>query len=224
MQKAIGYIRVSTEDQAENGVSMDAQRAKIEAWCLLNDYQLEAVYTDAGISGKSTRNREGLQQARKHAGKGDALVAYSLSRISRSTQDMLAIAADLERSGTDLVSLSERIDTTSASGKMVFRMLAVLNEFERDLVSERTRSALTHKRLKGEVYSPVPFGFKAVEGRLMEVESEARLIREMMAQRDEGWTLRRIADELNTRGIRGKRNGKWHASTVRYLLNRKAAA
>ena len=90
--KAIGYIRVSTEQQAGEGVSLEAQRAKIEAWCLANDCELAEVFVDAGISGKSMKKRQGLQKALASAGKGMALVVYSLSRLARSTKDTLAIS------------------------------------------------------------------------------------------------------------------------------------
>jgi DNA invertase Pin-like site-specific DNA recombinase len=78
------------------------------------------------------------------------LVFYSLSRLARSTKDAIAISERLSRAGADLVSLSEKIDTTSAAGKMIFRLLAVLAEFERDLISERTKAALSVKREKRE--------------------------------------------------------------------------
>jgi len=221
--KAIGYIRVSTQGQADDGVSLEAQKAKIEAWCLANDYSLVDMFVDAGISGKAMGNREGLQAALDAVGKGMALVAYSMSRLSRSTKDMLEIADKLERRGADLVSLTEKIDTTSAAGKMVFRMLAVLSEFERDLVSERTKAALAHKKANGEKYACVPFGFQEIEGRLEEVEQEARVVAEILSMREQGHTLRAIAEEMNTRGIEGKRGGRWYASTVRYLIQRQAA-
>lgn len=86
-------------------------------------------------------------------------MVYSLSRLARSTKDAIAIAERLDKAGADLVSLSEKIDTTTAAGKMVFRMLAVLAEFERDLVSERTTAALAHKAGKGERIGEVPFGW-----------------------------------------------------------------
>ena len=157
-QQAIGYIRVSTEGQAQDGVSLDAQRAKIEAWALLNDYVLAGVHVDAGISGKSALNRPGLQAALDDCGKGSALVVYSLSRLARSTKDTIEISERLAKSGADLVSLSEKIDTTSAAGKMVFRMLAVMAEFERDQISERTATAMQFKKAKGELVGAVPFG------------------------------------------------------------------
>ena len=225
MPTAIGYIRVSTLEQATEGVSLAAQRARIEAYCVANDYPLAAIFTDAGLSGASMKNRDGLHDALKAATKGTVLVAYGISRLARSTRDMLAIGDRLEKQGADLVSLTEKIDTTTAAGRMVFRMLAVLSEFERDQISERTTAALRHKRLKGEKYAPVPFGYQAIEGRLIEVQEEARIVRDILKLREEGATLRAIADQLNVKQIQPKKGGRtWYASTVRYILKRQAAA
>ena len=223
MKKAIGYIRVSTEQQATEGVSLEAQRAKIESWCVANDCELVAVEVDAGISGKSMGKRPGLLKALGNMKRDMVLVVYSLSRLARSTKDTLAIAERLEKAGADLVSLSEKIDTTGAAGKMMFRMLAVLAEFERDVISERTTAALAHKKQSGEKYAPVPFGFREVEGRLVTVESEALVVARILRDRQAGRTLVEIAEALNTKGIAGKRGGRWYASTVRYLIQRQAA-
>ena len=223
MQKAIGYIRVSTQGQADEGVSLDAQRAKIEAWCSLNDAELVAVFEDKGLSGGSMAGRDGLAAALKATGKGMALVSYSISRLARSTRDMLHIGEQLDKKGADLVSLTEKIDTTTAAGRMVFKMLAVLADFERDQIGERTKMALTHKKSKGEVYSTTPFGFDAIEGRLVEVKREAKIVGEILRQREAGSSLADIANNLNAQGIEGKRGGRWFASTVRYLIQRQAA-
>lgn len=223
MKQAIGYIRVSTEQQADEGVSLAAQKAKIAAWCEVNEYELVTVHVDAGISGKSMEKRQGLQQALAGMKKDMVLVVYSLSRLARSTKDTLAISEKLDKAGADLVSLSERIDTTGAAGKMMFRMLAVLAEFERDVISERTSMAMAHKKSKGEKYAPVPFGYSEIEGRLVAVESESLVVAEILKSRQEGVTFAQIAGDLNRRGIEGKRGGKWHPSTVRYLIQRQAA-
>ena len=223
MKKAIGYIRVSTEQQADEGVSLDAQRAKIEGWCKANDCELVAVHVDAGISGKNMDKRPGLLKALGSMKRDMVLVVYSLSRLARSTKDTLAIAERLEKSGADMVSLSEKIDTTGAAGKMMFRMLAVLAEFERDVISERTTAALAHKKANGEKYAPVPFGFREVEKRLVAVESEALVVARILAQRKAGSTLQAIADGLNGQGIKGKRGGKWHPYTIKYLIERQSA-
>ncbi len=217
--RAVGYIRVSTEEQAREGVSLDAQRARIEAWAVANETSLLGFFEDAGISGSRTENREGLQQAIGLAcDKKAILVVYSLSRLSRSTRDTLSLAEHLEKAGADLVSLSERIDTTSASGKMVFRMLAVLNEFERDQISERTASALRHKRQQRQAYSPTPYGFDRIEKDLVINPSEREVLERIVRLRSQGWSFHRIADRLNREGIPAKRGGRWFGSTVRSVL------
>ena len=224
MQRAIGYIRVSTQGQAEDGVSLDAQRAKIAAWCSLNDAELVGVFEDAGISGASMTKRDGLHAALKATTKGMALVCYSISRLARSTRDMLEIAERLDAKGADLVSLTEKIDTTTAAGRMVFKMLAVLADFERDQLGERTKMALAHKRANGEVYAPIPFGFEAIEGRLVAVKQEAAIVADILRMRDAGQSFAEIAGTLNARGIAGKRGGRWFASTVRYVIHRQQRA
>ena len=218
MNKAIGYIRVSTTEQASEGVSLEAQRAKIAAWAVANDYELVAIHEDAGITGTSMEKRAGLQAAIAATGKGMALVAYSISRLARSTADMLEIAAGLEKKGADLVSLTEKIDTTTAAGRMVFRMLAVLSEFERDIISERTTTALAHKKAQGQVYSALPLGYANADGKLVPIDEELLVVAEIRDMRGQGKTLRDIADDLNQRGIVGKRGGKYHASTIKAVL------
>ena len=221
MKTAIGYIRVSTEQQANEGVSLDAQRAKIEAWCTHNGYELAQVYVDAGISGKSMDKRPGLQDALKSLKKGMALVSYSLSRLARSTKDAISIGETVAKRKADMVSLSEQIDTTTAAGRMMFQMLAVLAEFERNLTAERTTSALQHKKATGQKYTNItPYGFEAIEGRLVQVQQEAEIVAEIQASRTGGNTLQSIADSLNTRGIPTKTGKQWAPATIHLLLKR----
>lgn len=220
------YVRVSTSGQAIDGVSLDAQEAKARAWADANGYKVAAVYSDAGISGKTIAARPGLQDALAAVcADGGALVVYSLSRLARSTADALAISERLDKAGADLVSLSERLDTTSAAGKMVFRMLAVLAEFERDLVSERTRGAMQHKRAKGELVGAVPFGklLDADGVHLHDDPAEQAVLRDVAALRREGLTWQAIAEELNGRGTTTKTGRTWTWQTVRKTALRAAA-
>jgi site-specific DNA recombinase len=132
---------------------------------------------------------------------GVALIVYSLSRLARSVKDTLEIAGRLERAGADLVNLSERIDTTTAAGRMVFRMLAVLAEFERDLCSERTKSALGLKKRRGECVGQVPYGWRR-EGPLLVAHSkEQRSLSLLRSLRKRGLTYRAIAEALTRRGV-----------------------
>lgn len=221
MATAIGYIRVSTEGQAQDGVSLDAQRAKIEAWCSLNDYELAAVHVDAGISGKSADNRPGLQAALAECRKGAALVVYSLSRLARSTKDTISIGDKLAKVGADLVSLTERVDTTSASGKMVFRLMAVLAEFERDQISERTAMALQHKKAQGEkTGGAVPYGFAlAADGiTLIEHPAEQTVIRQAKELHEAGLSLRNIAAKLDERGFAARNGRHFQATQIKRMV------
>ena len=219
----IAYLRVSTLDQAQHGVSLDAQKSQVMRWAEFHQRGEVLFFTDSQ-SGKRADNRPGLQRALAALGRGDALVVYSLSRLARSTKDALSIAEDIERRGADLVSLSEQIDTTSAAGKMVFRMLAVLAEFERDQLSERTASALQHIRASGKkTGGKVPYGYDLdADGRtLIPNASEQRVLRRIRSLRQEGRSLREIAALLDADGVPTKSGrGSWSCKVVFSLLRR----
>ena len=122
--------------------------------------------------------------------------------------------------------LSERLDTTNAAGKMVFRMLAVLAEFERDLVSERTAAALHFKRQSKELVGNIPFGYDlAPDGiHLLQNELEQGAIREIKKLRAAGYSYRQIADEINRRGIKTKKGkAEWKHTAIKRILDRNAA-
>ena len=227
MRDVIGYVRVSTEQQASEGISLEAQKARIVSWCELNECRLAGIYVDAGLSGKRADNRPELQKAIEAVVRcRGILLVYSLSRLARSTKDTLSISDRLEKADADLVSLSEKIDTTSAAGKMVFRMLAVLAEFERDLVSERTVSALQHKRQRGGRMGQIPYGYMvgADGDTLVPAEFEQRVIRDVQEMRLAGCTLRAIAEELVAKRIPNK-SGRcsWNTTQIHRLLRRSLA-
>ena len=223
--KAIGYIRVSTQGQVEDGVSLDAQEAKVRAWADLNGADEVVIFRDEGISGKRSDNRPGLQSALDTVGKGDALVVYSLSRLSRSTKDTLILSEILLKKEADLVSLSEKIDTTTAAGKMVFRLLAVLNEFERDQISDRTRFALAHKKANGEkTGGDVPFGYRVRGGKLSRNAEEQKAINMILDLHSKGYSLQCICGALQKDGYKTKRgNLTWQPKVVSRIIGRVAA-
>jgi site-specific DNA recombinase len=217
--KAFIYVRVSTALQAKEGISMDAQEAKARAWAEANGYEVAAVFTDAGISGKRMKNRPGLQAALAAAtsNRGSALISYSLSRIARSLPDALHISERLEKAGADLVSLTERIDTSSASGKMIFRILAVLAEFERDITSERIKETAKHKKSRGERFGQLPFGKRLELGRLIDDPQELALLEQMRQLKESGWSWQRIADHFNEQGILTKKGRRWSWANCRKI-------
>ena len=217
-QTAVIYRRVSTEGQALEGVSLDAQKVKSEAWCLANDYSIIEIYQDAGLSGGRADNRPGLQAAIEAACRNkSALVVYSLSRLARSTKDTIVIGEQLSKAGADLVSLSEKIDTTSAAGKMIFRMFAVMAEFEKDQISERTKMALAYKSQCGERVGTIPYGWElSAEGnRLKPVPCEQAAIQRIIAMRSQGLSYRAIANELTVSQVPTKSGAaRWSHTSV----------
>lgn len=219
MKSAIGYIRVSTESQANDGVSLEVQRVKILAWCELNDYALTHIFIESGISGSRADNRPELQKTLEASVKSNALIVYSLSRLARSTTDTLNIAHMLQKKNVDLVSLSERIDTTTAAGKMVFRMLAVLSEFERDQISERTTAAMRHKKSIGERVGSIPYGFQLANDNvtLKLDQTEQKILTVVQKLRTKGFTLRAIATNLTTNGYQ-PRGQRWHPQTISNII------
>jgi DNA invertase Pin-like site-specific DNA recombinase len=220
--KAVLYIRVSTEDQT---IGLDAQLAKLKAWSELNDAEVVGEYRDAGISG-TREDRPGLAAALDTACKHKAaIVVYSLSRLSRSTSHCIALADRLAKHDADLVSITEKIDTTTAAGRMVFRLLGSLAEFERDQIAERTASALQCKKARGERVGSVPFGYDlAADGiklipNAIQLEAVA-LINEL---RLSGLSYRDIADELTQRNITtAKGNTTWTHTAVARIVKRAA--
>ena len=216
--KAVAYIRVSTTGQVADGVSLELQRAKVESWAQLNDAELVCVLADEGLSAKSM-NRPGLQQAVELAKQNRAaLVVYSLSRLSRSTRDTLHLVAELERAGCELVSLSEKIDTASAGGRMVFRMMSVLAEFEREQLAERTRAAMQHLKAQGRVVGSIPHGYARDGHELVLNVAEQRVVELAQQLRDKGMSLRAVSDELAARGAFNREGRPFNPKSVRSML------
>lgn len=222
--QAIGYVRVSSAGQTADGVSLDAQKSKIRAWAEANDANLVEICADKGISG-AKGDRPGLLKAIEYAEKHNAaLIVYSLSRLSRSTRDTLAIAESLDKAGADLVSLSEKIDTTTAAGKMVFRMLAVLNEFERDQVSDRTKTALSYKKSNNEKTGGYcPYGYQVDdEGYLSKDKAESEVVDLILELREKNWSYSAIARHVNNKGYKTKLGKDWRAQQVKNIIKRAA--
>lgn len=228
--RAIGYVRVSTEGQAAEGVSLEAQEAKIRAYCELNGMELLNIHVDAGLSGKRADNRPELQKALESVCKGraNALVVYKLDRLARNTIDALEIAQTIEKCNGSLHSISEKLDTGSAMGRFFFTILASLAEMERGIIAERTAAAHAHKRTKGEATGHAPFGWKlCADGITLKRDgAEQETLRIIADLQSKGLSQRKIVDELNRLGRKTKQGKKWQRSnlvSVLTTLERRAA-
>jgi len=221
---AVGYVRVSTEDQAKEGVSLDNQKVKIIAYCQLKDLELREIVEDAGISAKNLK-RTGVQKVLRLARRKeiDAVVVYKLDRIFRSTVDALETTKAFDKWGVSFDSIEETLDTRSAMGRFFFTLTAALAEMERRLIGERTKAALTHKRSKSEkTGGDIPFGYDLTpEGLLMQNNDEQRVIRIIRKLHGQAFSLRRICSELEREGHKTKRgNAVWHPETIAHIIRR----
>lgn len=230
--KAIGYIRVSTETQAQDGVSLDAQRAKLEAFALAMDMELVGIKADAGQSAKSL-DRPGLDSALAalEAGDADTLLIAKLDRLTRSVADLGTLIARYFESRFALVSVADSINTSTAAGRLVLNVLVSVSQWEREAIAERTTDALAHLRAQGVKLGGEALGWTRTEerdadGRMVvtECEGERAVIGRMLELRRAGYTLREIAARMTSEGYATKRGGKWHASTVGKVLRRESVA
>ena len=203
---ALGYIRVSTAEQAAEGASMEAQRGAITAKAAAKGWDLEII-SEPALSAKDLDNRPGLTAAlaRLDGGEADYLVATALDRISRSVQDVADLMARTARNGWALASLREEIDTSTATGRLFVHMIAAISEFERSIIGERTKAGMAQKKLEGAVFGKPSKLDPAVRARIT-------------AQYAAGVSCTQIARELAAEGVPTAHGGQWRAGTVRYLV------
>src|SRR5215207_665457 len=193
--KAVGYIRVSTEEQAEHGHGLEAQHRAIEAFAVSQGYELVGVSSDPGVSGASRpADREGFNRALALAAARafSVLLVYKFDRLARDIRHAVTTVAELgEQHGVVLRSVTEPIDTSSPMGRTVFAILAGMAEAERGAITERTRSGRLTKATKGGIACGyAPYGYERTpNGELQVVRQEAVVIRRIFTARQAGETL-----------------------------------
>jgi len=214
---AIGYVRVSTGRQAEHGVSLDAQEAKIRAMATVQGAELIDVIVDGGESAKSL-NRPGLQRLMElvNGGKVEGVIVAKLDRLTRSVKDLCRLLELFEKRKVALISVAESLDTGSAAGRLVITIMGAVSQWEREAIGERTRDALLHKRSKGERVGNIEFGYRlSADLRHLEPDpTEQTALGVIRDLRRQGHTLRGIAAILNRRGLRTRRHSEWRLESV----------
>ena len=204
----VGYLRVSTDEQADSGLGLAAQRSAIEAECGRRGWTLAAVHTDAGISGKSVVNRPGLTEALAAVDTGAAagIVVAKLDRLSRSLADYANLMARAQAGRWNIVALDLGIDLSTAAGEFMANVMASAAQWERRIIGQRTRDALAVKRSQG-----VRLGRPTV----LTADVTARIV--AAHQAGAGWSA--IARDLNTEQVPTAHGGaQWYPSTVRAVV------
>ncbi len=220
--RIIGYARVSTNDQAENGVSLDAQAEKIRAYCKATGSQCVGIIED-DASAKDLK-RPGLQQILEEipqkARRFDGIVVTKLDRLTRSTRDLVYLTDLTDKHKVGLVSIQETVDTSTPTGQLFRNIITSISEWERGINAERTRDALAHKRRNGERIGTIPYGYTLAKDKkhLVPVPAEMEVLAQMEKERADGKSYESIADDLNADRIPTKNKGRWYAATVRSVL------
>lgn len=208
--RVVGYLRVSTAEQADSHAGLDAQRAAIEAEVDRRGWQLVTIVADEGASGSTTKHRPALEAAIGlcETGGADALCVAKLDRLSRSLPDFGAMLERSRSKGWALVALDLGVDTTTDAGELVANVMMSVAQWERRVISTRTKDGLAAKRAQG-----VRLGRPS--------QLDPRTARRIRKHRDAGLSLRQIAERLNDDAIpTGQGGSRWYASTVRSVLER----
>jgi site-specific DNA recombinase len=204
--KAIAYIRVSTDKQADRGHSLLAQQEKVNAYASLYDLDIIDYVIETGSA--KNLNRDGLQGALAQikAGQADALIVVKLDRLTRSVAD-LGFLVESYFSKAGLLSVSEQIDTRSASGRLVLNVLASVSQWEREAVGERTTAVKQSMKANGLYCGGlVPYGQMLINGQLVTNPQEQAIITRAKALKSEGHSLRSIATMFSQEGLRTRKD------------------
>jgi len=220
MKKVIGYTRVSTLKQVENGYSMKSQKIQIEDYCKRNDLLLIGVLTDGGVSGGSNKQSKNYQSIMEMVRTGDidGIVVYTISRFGRSLIDSVNSVDEMKQHGVVLYTIKENINTGTKEGLLQFNLFTSLVEYERERIRENIRDVLQMKKSRGEKFCRGIFGLKVVDGLYVKDEEEMKVRRRIRLLYNKGYSLRGICKVLNQDGITTKLGREWRANSIKNTL------
>lgn len=231
-----GYVRVSTNKQADLGGSLDVQEAEIRRYVKYHRYDLKDIYDDAGKSAAENKlkKRKGLKALLDVLQRGDAVIVYTLSRLSRSLREFLQITKTIEEKGGVLILIREQLDSGNPYGNFTINLIALLGQLEIELTKDRNAALLKHRREHGEFVGKIPYGWRIKVRRgpmvkqsiIEECEDEQIVIRYIQALYDdpiENYTYQSIAVKLNKNCVPPPpKSKKWYDTHVKRILNRKS--
>lgn len=220
MRRAAIYIRVSTQEQAQEGYSVGEQKERLIAYCKAQDWLIADIYVDGGYTG-SNLNRPGIQKLMAETDKFDVVLVYKLDRLSRSQRDTLYLIEEIFLPNkVDFVSMQESFDTSSPFGKAMIGLLAVFAQLEREQIKERTKMGRI-ARAKAGLYhggGKIPIGYDYSEGHLVVNPYEAEQVKKIFEWYLEGASLKTITDRLQEAGYTNRYGSYSSWSSVRNIL------
>lgn len=218
--KIIGYIRVSTDQQAESGLGLEAQKKAIQDYAQKAGQPIIEFYSDEGASGSlSLEKRPGILNAINALAKADILAVAKRDRLGRDPLVLAMIESAIARKGSRIISAAgEGTDNDDPSSILMRRMIDAFAEYERLIIKARTKAALRIKKEKGERVGHIPYGYKLAEDglHLTHDEEEQNILKQMNSMRNKGYSIREMALALNKKKLFNRGQSKWnHASVFR---------
>lgn len=216
------YCRVSTDEQAREGVSLDEQQERLKAYCKAMGWSDEVLlFIDDGYSAKST-DRPQLKRLMTYIENGEIskVMVTKLDRMSRRLLDLLTLIDMFQQHGVAFISISESFDTNTPSGRLTLQVLGAVAEFERERIRERVLDNMFHAANQGKWLTQSPYGYRLEEKVLVIYEPEAKIVRQMYElYLNHGLGFFAIARQLNEQGIPSRHNKEWSIRSVKLLLS-----
>lgn len=219
--KVAAYIRVSSEEQADSGLSLAHQKRKLELLAEMNGWSIQELVEDAGVPA-GNMNRKGLLEilALVRRRKVSGVLVLKLDRLTRSLRDLLSLLDEFKRYKVRLVSASENLDTSTAAGRFFIQMLGSIAEWEKGVIGERTEAAMSQLRSNGKRFSRyAPYGWRyRSDGTMVPSSAEQGTIKMIKQLRQERLSLTKIGTALLANGRKPRSGGKWSTTVIRRVL------
>ncbi len=215
------YIRVSTEEQAKEGFSINAQKEKLTSYSKINNWDNITYYIDDGLSGKNINERPNIIKLINDVKNKEInnVLIYKLDRLTRSVKDLINLIEIFETNNCSFNSITEKLDTSTAVGRMFIKIIGTFAEFERENLAERISLGYEQKTKEGNYTNTNGvYGYDYINGNLIINNQEKELVNNIYNLYLKGYSMLQIASKLNKENIPTKRNGKWYQSTIKSIL------
>jgi len=217
--RAAIYTRVSTEDQAKEGFSLDAQLDKLQSYCKARDWIVSEEYVDDGYSGRNIK-RPAYKKMMAEMDKWDLLLVIKMDRIHRNQKNFMLMMEILNKNEKEFASMSESFDTSTAMGRFVMNIIQGIAQLESEQIGERVYACMEQKaKTTGGVLGfNIPYGYNYTDGELIINELEAGIIKNIYSEYKKGRSMGEIAKMLNSTKIPTKKGGLWAKKTISTIL------
>ncbi len=217
--RAAIYTRVSTEDQAKEGFSLDAQLEKLRSYCKARDWEIAGEYIDDGYSGRYVK-RPAYNRMMEEINKWDAMLVIKMDRIHRNSKNFMMMMEYLKKEEKEFVSMTESLDTSTAMGRFVMDIIQRIAQLESEQIGERVYVGMEQKaKTNGGVLGfNIPYGYNYSNGKLTIKHNESENVKNIFQNYLNGLSMKKIAQELNLKSIPTKLNKAWGIQTVSLIL------